>query len=94
MSSPTFDTLPYELKLDIVELLYDVSGHKVPHVMADNAAWAKPYYHLGQDDEDRHYQRGKADESLDCELETPLENPPTSIQTSEGWRSPLKALRL
>lgn len=40
----TFDSLPIELKLDIIEILY--YDTKIPHIMTPNAAWARPYYHI------------------------------------------------
>jgi hypothetical protein len=50
MTATTLDSLPYELKLDIIETLYDLSESKSTRIMAANAAWAKPYYHFVQED--------------------------------------------
>ena len=88
MKSACFDTLPHELKLDIAELLYDLSEHKVPRVMAQDAAWAKPYYHFEINDETRHYQR------VQYRPESTLDSPFEVLQSEEEWPSPLKALRL
>ena len=37
-------SLPIELKLDIIEIIYHDT--KIPHIMTPNAAWERPYYHI------------------------------------------------
>jgi hypothetical protein len=44
---PTFHNLPLELKLEVIELLYDSHSTTVTPIMAPDAAWVNPYRRLG-----------------------------------------------
>jgi hypothetical protein len=39
----TFHNLPLELKLEVIELLYDSHGTTVTPIMGPDAAWVNPY---------------------------------------------------
>lgn len=85
MNATTLDLLPYELKLDIIETLYDLSESKSTRIMAADAAWAKPYYHFVQEDEGQRLKHTPTYTDLKFRVK--------DFESDGKWPS-LKALRL
>jgi hypothetical protein len=85
MSATTLDSLPYELKLDIIETLYSLSESESTRIMAADAAWAKPYYHFVPEDEGQSLKHTPTYEDLQCGFRG---------FKSDGKWPVLKALRL
>lgn len=78
----TFHNLPLELKLEVIELLYDSLGTTVTPIMAPDAAWVNPYRRL------RVIREGHLPMREDAE-EDKLVTPPIDIE-----QFPVKSLRL
>lgn len=81
MTPATFESLPVELKLEIIEILYDES--MIPSIMTPRAAWTQPYYYLpGPDSPDKTNARESAISSGSV------------FRVAENSITPLKMLRL
>jgi hypothetical protein len=78
----TFHNLPLELKLEVIELLYDSHGTTVTPIMGPDAAWINPYRLLGVDRESHLPIREDIEEDI-------WVTPPIGI-----GQPPLKSLRL
>jgi len=83
MTATTLDSLPYELKLDIIETLYDLSESNSTRIMTADAAWAKPYY----------VQKDKVQRFKHTPIFTYLKHRVRGPESDGKWSS-LKALRL
>ena len=84
MNSITLDSMPYELKLYIMEAVYALSEEKYPRIMPANAAWAQPYYRFSEVGNDLR----KAPKGANTQEKT------KNTKSDFEWLHPLKALRL